>query len=102
MGERPEPGRLGSGRMDRQGDRDAGGDRPRNPNARRIAKAISIRLGHEWEPSAEIATLLPIPMPDEISIEMFQGIVQGEMNGDAGYQRWADAESDEEVVHWGT
>lgn len=45
-------------------------------HARRIAKAISIRLGHEWEPSAEIATLLPIPMPDEISIEMFQGIVK--------------------------
>jgi rubrerythrin len=66
-------------------------------HARRIAKAISIRLGHEWEPSAEIATLLPIPMPDEISIEMFRGIVQGEMSGDAGYQAWADQETDPEV-----
>ncbi len=66
-------------------------------HARRIAKAISIRLGHEWEPSPEVSTLLPIPMPDEISVEMFRGIVQGEMSGDAGYQAWADQETDPEV-----
>jgi hypothetical protein len=36
-------------------------------------------------------------MPDEISVEMFHGIVQGEMSGDAGYQAWADQETDPEV-----
>jgi rubrerythrin len=25
-------------------------------------------------------------------------VVKGELNGDAGYQKWADAETDEEVV----
>jgi hypothetical protein len=34
---------------------------------------------------------------DEISVEMFHGIVQGEMSGDAGYQAWADQETDPEV-----
>jgi rubrerythrin len=28
---------------------------------------------------------------------MFHGIVQGEMSGDAGYQAWADQETDPEV-----
>jgi rubrerythrin len=28
---------------------------------------------------------------------MFAGIVKGELNGDAGYQKWADAEENEEV-----
>jgi hypothetical protein len=36
-------------------------------------------------------------LPDEIDARMFAGIVKGELNGDAGYQKWADAEDDEEV-----
>ena len=37
---------------------------------------------------------LPIPMP----LEMLPFIVQGEINGDVGYQRWADNEPDPEVA----
>ena len=66
-------------------------------HARRIAKALSLRLGHEWEPSPEVSALLPIPMPDHLSPDLFRGIVQGELNGDAGYQAWADKEQDPEV-----
>ncbi|MFM8649559.1 MAG: ferritin-like domain-containing protein [Actinomycetota bacterium] len=66
-------------------------------HARRIAKALSIRLGREWEPSAEVSELLPIPLPADVTPDLFLGIVQGELNGDAGYQAWADKEEDPEV-----
>ena len=67
-------------------------------HARRIARALSIALGHEWEPTAEQQELLPVPMPDTIDARLFAGIVQGELNGDAGYQKWADNEPDEEIA----
>ena len=67
-------------------------------HARRLARMISIKIGQEWEPTPEVAELLAVPLPDQIYSKIFAGVVQGEINGDAGYQRWADAESDEEVV----
>ena len=67
-------------------------------HARRIARALSIKLGHEWEPTAEQQELLEVPLPPVIDAALFAGVVKGEMNGDAGYQKWADAETDEEVV----
>lgn len=67
-------------------------------HARRLARMISIKLGHEWEPTAEEAELLAVPLPDTIDSRMFAAVVQGELNGDVGYQRWAAAETDEEVV----
>lgn len=67
-------------------------------HARRIARALSIKLGHEWRPTAEQQQLLDVPMPPVIDANLFAGVVKGELNGDAGYQKWADAETDEEVV----
>lgn len=67
-------------------------------HARRIARALSIVLGREWEPSAEQQQLLDVPMPPSVDAKLFAGIVQGELNGDAGYQKWADNESDPEVA----
>lgn len=67
-------------------------------HARRIARALSIKLGHEWQPTAEQQELLDVPMPPVIDANLFAGVVKGELNGDAGYQKWADAEADEEVV----
>lgn len=66
-------------------------------HARRIARALSIKLGQEWTPSEEEAQLLDVPLPDEIDARMFAEVVKGELNGDAGYQKWADAETDPEV-----
>lgn len=66
-------------------------------HARRLARAISIKLGHEWVPTAADAELLEVPLPEEIDARIFSAVVQGELNGDAGYQKWADAESDPEV-----
>ncbi|MEY4392358.1 MAG: hypothetical protein RLZZ544_1067 [Actinomycetota bacterium] len=67
-------------------------------HARRIARALSIKLGHEWQPTPEQQELLDVPMPPVIDANLFAGVVKGELNGDAGYQKWADAETDEEVV----
>ena len=66
-------------------------------HARRLARMISIKLGHEWEPSAQEAVLLDVPLPDTVDASLFAAVVKGEMNGDVGYQRWADAESNPEV-----
>jgi rubrerythrin len=72
--------------------------REERAHARRIAKAISIKLGQEWHPSPEVESILPIPMPPTLDVEAFKAMIQGEVSGDAGYQFWADNETDEEVA----
>ena len=67
-------------------------------HARRIARALSIALGSEWHPTEEQEALLDVPMPDTVDARLFAGIVQGEINGDAGYQKWADNEPNEEIA----
>ncbi len=67
-------------------------------HARRLHRAITIKLGEEWKPSAEALERFAIPLPDEIGLDVFPVIVQAEIDGDAGYQRWADKESDPEVA----
>ena len=66
-------------------------------HARRLARMISIKLGEEWSPSPDEEKLLDVPLPDTIDPAMFAAIVKGEINGDIGYQKWADAEENEEV-----
>ena len=67
-------------------------------HARRIARALSIKLGRQWVPTPAQDALMEIPLPDEITAKIFRGVVKGELNGDAGYQRWADNEPDEAVA----
>ena len=66
-------------------------------HARRLARMISIKTGEEWVASADVEELLEVPLPDTIDPAMFAAIVKGELNGDVGYQKWADAEENEEV-----
>jgi rubrerythrin len=66
-------------------------------HARRIARALSIKVGHEWEPSEELAAPVPVQAPPYLDKEILQMIVQAEFDGDAGYQKWADNEPDPEV-----
>jgi rubrerythrin len=66
-------------------------------HARRITRAIEIKQGAPFQPSLEMLERLTIPLPDAIPVEMLPLIVQGENDGDASYQRWADHESDPEV-----
>jgi len=67
-------------------------------HARRISRAIAIKLGHDYEPSAEMQERYPIQLPETIEAAMLPGIVAGEQAGDAGYQAWADHEPDPEVA----
>jgi Rubrerythrin len=66
-------------------------------HARRVQRAMSIRLGADYEPPVEVRTPFVIPLPEVVSLKLFPAIVQAEIDGDAGYQRWADRERDPEV-----
>jgi rubrerythrin len=66
-------------------------------HAERVRKVLGIKLGHAYEPSDEERSRYPIALPDAISAEFLPLIVQGELDGDTGYQRWADRESDPEA-----
>ena len=61
-------------------------------------RAIVIKLGHSYEPDATDLERFAVPLPDQISVEMLPLIVQGEIDADTGYQRWADNEADAEVA----
>lgn len=67
-------------------------------HARRVQRAISIRIGAEYEPSAEVLERFVIPLPETVGLDLFPAIVKAEMDGDAGYQHWADKEPDPEVA----
>jgi rubrerythrin len=67
-------------------------------HARRIARAIAIKQGHAFEPTAELQLRFPVALPDVIDRSMLPFIVAGEQAGDAGYQGWADHEPDPQVA----
>src|SRR5215472_3787838 len=67
-------------------------------HARRIARAIAIKQGHEFEPSAELQQRYSVSLPDTVDPAMLPFIVAGEQAGDAGYQAWADNEADPDVA----
>jgi len=66
-------------------------------HAERLRRAIGIKLGREFEPEAADLAPFTITLPPVIPPKLLPGIVQGELDGDAGYQRWADAEQNPEV-----
>lgn len=67
-------------------------------HARRISRAIAIKTGADYEPSPELLERFVVPLPDVVGLELFPLIIKAEMDGDAGYQRWADNEPDPEVA----
>ena len=67
-------------------------------HARRIARAIAIKQGREFEPTPELEERYAIALPDTIDVAMLPHIVAGEQAGDAGYQGWADNEPDPDVA----
>ena len=67
-------------------------------HARRMARAIAIKQGHDFAPSVDLQERYSIELPPVVDATMLPGIVQGEQAGDAGYQKWADAEPDPEVA----
>jgi rubrerythrin len=67
-------------------------------HARRIARAIAIKQGREFEPSADLQARYPIALPEVVDPSILPFIVAGEQAGDAGYQGWADHEPDPQVA----
>src|SRR6185295_10443472 len=55
-------------------------------HAERVRRVLGIKLGHDYEPTAEDRAPYAIPLPETISAELLPLIVQGELDGDAGYQ----------------
>jgi rubrerythrin len=67
-------------------------------HAERVRKALARKLGQPaYEPTTEDRAPYAIPLPETIPAELLPVIVQGEIDGDHGYQRWADRESDPEI-----
>jgi hypothetical protein len=67
-------------------------------HARRIARAITIKQGHQFEPTPALQERFEVALPDVIDPAMLPFIVVGEQAGDAGYQGWADREADPQVA----
>src|SRR6478609_9101513 len=53
--------------------------------------------GEELDPTQVIERFEVRGLPDTIDPALFPAIAEGEMKGDIGYQKWADAETDPEV-----
>jgi len=66
-------------------------------HAERVRRAIAAKLGRPFESPPEDLERYPIQLPEAIPLELLPLIVQGEIDGDHGYQRWADGETDPEV-----
>ena len=66
-------------------------------HAERVRRAIGVKLGTPYEPTAGDEAPYAIALPDTVSPEMLAVIVQAERDGDAGYEGWAQRESDPEV-----
>jgi rubrerythrin len=65
-------------------------------HARRALKAIGIKLGRDVEPTPDMLVTDDVALPDSLE-ELWPALVQGEIEGDALYQRWADNETDPDV-----
>jgi rubrerythrin len=66
-------------------------------HAERVRKVLGLKQGATWEPPAEDLELYPVHLPPTVSVDLLPLIVQAELDGDRGYQQWADRESDPEV-----
>jgi rubrerythrin len=67
-------------------------------HARRVERAIAMKLGVDFTATPDMLDRPPMQLPEKISRELLAAIVQGELDGDAGYQRWASSEPVPEVA----
>ena len=65
-------------------------------HARRALKALGIKLGRDVEPTPEMLVTGEVRLPRSLD-KLWPALVQGEIEGDALYQRWADNETDPDV-----
>ena len=67
-------------------------------HARRVMKVLTLKLGREYVPPPEVLEKFAIDLPDSIDASALPMIVEGELAGDVGYQKWAEKETDPEVI----
>jgi rubrerythrin len=67
-------------------------------HARRLLRALSLKVGHEVEPTPEMLSPTAIQLPDSISPGLLSTIKDAELEGDLSYQRWAENEADPQVA----
>ncbi len=67
-------------------------------HARRMMKVLSLKLGTEYVPSAEVLEKFEVDLPDSLDASSLPMIVEGELQGDLGYQKWASHETDPEII----
>lgn len=67
-------------------------------HARRMMKVLSLRAGTEYVPSPEVLEKFAVDLPDSIDASALPMIVEGELQGDVGYQKWAAMETDPEII----
>ena len=85
-------------RRQRRGRRPPAGQRARGAQARRAHRPhVAIKLGARVRAGGEDLEPLAVHLPDWSPSTLLPFIVQGELAGDAGYQRWADNEPDPDV-----
>ncbi|HVN85809.1 MAG TPA: ferritin family protein [Candidatus Binatia bacterium] len=87
---------------DRIGNAEAAGLLRRNAreeraHAERVRRAIGLKLGHPWQPAAAELERYPVALAEAISGALLPVIVKAEIDGAAGYERWAERETDAEV-----
>jgi len=63
----------------------------------RLMKAIALKTGEPYEP-ARRGTGTDIELPATISAKFLRRVAQGEHEGGASYQAWADNEPNEEIA----
>jgi rubrerythrin len=67
-------------------------------HARRLLRAISLKAGHNVDPTSDMLTPTAIQLPDSISLALLSTVMEAEVQGDVSYQRWAENEPDPRVA----
>lgn len=67
-------------------------------HARRAQRAISLKLGAAFQPTPDMLEPGSLRLPEVVDAAMLSVLMQGELDGDATYQRWAANEPDPAVA----
>ena len=67
-------------------------------HARRLARAIGLKLGQDFHPTPEMLERSEIHLPDSVDASYLPRLVKLELDGEPGYRKWAENEPDPEVA----
>jgi rubrerythrin len=67
-------------------------------HARRLGRAIALKLGTDFEPTPDMVERAEVRLPEAMGANYLPSLVQLELDGEPGYRRWADHEPDPAVA----